>query len=273
MIYRTHVPPPPLGSHIECVWFFSGYMPDQPRERILPDGTSELIINLQDMPRTLFDAEGPGRHQSFRRAWLSGPGSEPKLIDALPDSSLMGARFRPGALALFLREPMDEVTNRVLELDQLWGTAADRMRERLLEEATPESRIARLERILLGLLGDRAVDAVAMRALAMFERAPSAAGGVDAVAAEIGLSHKQLVARFRRAVGLTPKLYCRLLRFRRALAAAHARPRVDWAAVALESGYYDQAHFNRDFREFSGLTPTAYHALRGDEAKFVPVPE
>ena len=273
MIYLTRVPPPPLGQFIECVWFFSGYMPDQPRERILPDGTSELLINLQEVPRTLFDAEGPGRHRSFRRAWLSGPSSESKVIDALPDSSLMGARFKPGGLAAFLREPVDEIANRVIDLDALWGRAADRMREQLLEAATPESRIARLERILLGLLGERAVDPVATRALSMFEGAPPDTGGVGAVAAEIGLSHKQLVARFRRAVGLTPKLYCRLLRFQRALARAHSRLDVDWAEIALETGYYDQAHFNRDFREFSGLTPSAYRALRGDEAKFVPVPE
>jgi len=273
MIYRTHIPPPPLGQFIECVWFFSGYMPDQPRERILPDGTSELIINLQDVPRKLFDAEGPGRHRSFRGAWLSGPSSEPMVIDALPDSSLMGARFRPGGLAPFLREPVGEVANQVVELDQLWGASANRMREQLLEEATPESRIARLERILLGILGRRAADPVAMRALAMFEEAPPFSARVETVAEELGFSHKHFVARFRGAVGLTPKLYCRLLRFRRALEAVHSRPEVDWAEVALESGYYDQAHFNRDFREFSGLTPSAYGALRGDEAKFVPVPE
>ena len=271
MIYRVHVPPQPLGQFIECVWFFSGYMPDRPRERILPDGTSELVINLQDVPRKLFDAERPGRYQSFRRAWLSGPSSESKMIDALPDSSLMGARFRPGGLAPFLSEPVDEVANRVIELDALWGPA-NRIREQLLEEATPESRIARLESILLGLLGPRAADPVAMRALALFDKAPRVAR-VETVAGELGFSHKHFVARFRAAVGLNPKLYCRLLRFRRALAEVHSRPEVDWAEIALESGYYDQAHFNRDFREFSGLTPSSYRALRGDEAKFVPVPE
>jgi AraC-like DNA-binding protein len=272
VIYRIHVPPPPLGSFVECVWFFSGYMPDRPRERILPDGTSELVINLEDVPRKLFDEERPERHQSFRRAWLSGPSSGPKVIDALPDSSLMGARFRPGGLAPFLSEPVPEVANRVIELDALWGASADRLREQLLEEGTPESRIARLERILLGILGGSGADPVAMSALALFERAPLAPR-VEAIAEELGLSHKHFVTRFRGAVGLTPKLYCRLLRFRRALEEVHSRPEVDWAGVALEFGYYDQAHFNRDFREFSGLTPSAYRALRGDEAKFVPMPD
>ena len=86
--------------------------------------------------------------------------------------------------------------------------------------------------------------------------------GSASVAEAVGLSPKRFIERFRTEVGLTPKQYCRVRRFQQALTAAHAASEVDWAAVAVSAGYYDQAHFIHDFRRFSGLTPTGYRAGR-----------
>jgi transcriptional regulator GlxA family with amidase domain len=72
--------------------------------------------------------------------------------------------------------------------------------------------------------------------------------------AELPTSERQLERRFERVVGLTPKRYAALLRFERAVAAL--RTGVALGTVAIEAGYYDQAHFNRDFRRFAGTTPT-----------------
>jgi AraC-like DNA-binding protein len=86
---------------------------------------------------------------------------------------------------------------------------------------------------------------------------------VRALAAEVGWSRKHLAARFHEQVGLAPKALARVIRFRRALRLLDApgAPRSD---VALRCGYYDQAHFNRDFRAFTGTTPGAW--LRGRAA-------
>ena len=78
----------------------------------------------------------------------------------------------------------------------------------------------------------------------------------------IGLSAKRFIERFKIEVGLTPKRYCRVRRFQRALALANRGRRVDWTGVALDCGYFDQAHFIHDFRSFAGLTPTEYLAAR-----------
>jgi len=84
------------------------------------------------------------------------------------------------------------------------------------------------------------------------------------------LSARRFIELFRRYVGVTPKLYCRIRRFQRALGELHRIKQMDWSAVALECGYYDQSHFIRDFRQFSGLTPSAYRDMRGS---IEPVPE
>ena len=93
---------------------------------------------------------------------------------------------------------------------------------------------------------------------------------VSQVADQLGLSHKHFIDCFRAQVGLTPKRFCRVRRFQRALAGIGAGGAVDWAQLACACGYFDQAHFIHDFRAFSGLKPSAYLAQRGELLNFVP---
>jgi AraC-like DNA-binding protein len=85
-----------------------------------------------------------------------------------------------------------------------------------------------------------------------------ATSAVNDVVRASGYSHRGLVAIFRRAVGLTPKRYCRVLRFQRVLRRIAADREAAWADIALAAGYSDQPHFAREFREFTGVTPEAY---------------
>jgi AraC-like DNA-binding protein len=98
-------------------------------------------------------------------------------------------------------------------------------------------------------------------ALSTFDRA-SHTTSISAVTDAIGMSAKRFIERFKAQVGVTPKRYCRIRRFQQAVGRAHRGDRVDWAQVALDCGYFDQAHFIHDFRSFSGLTPTDYQAAR-----------
>ena len=85
---------------------------------------------------------------------------------------------------------------------------------------------------------------------------------IAAVTDTIGLSAKRFIERFRMEVGITPKVYCRIRRFQRAVTMATRGRQVAWTQVALDAGYFDQAHFIHDFRSFAGLTPTAYQSAR-----------
>jgi AraC-like DNA-binding protein len=93
------------------------------------------------------------------------------------------------------------------------------------------------------------------------------------VTAQVGLSARRFIDVFGGEVGLTPKLFCRVRRFQKVLrGVAHGR-RADWAAVAADCGYFDQAHFIHDFRAFSGLSPTAYLTQRTEHLNHVPIIE
>jgi AraC-like DNA-binding protein len=271
MLFASQVPSPPLDEFIENFWFYEELDAPYPRERILPNGTFELIFNLCDTPRLLFSRDESGRAQEFRRAWFSGAHTEYIVVDVVSSTSLLGAHFRPGGAALFLGLPADELRDRVVELDELWGSSANDLRNALGEAHRPADKFRIFERFLArralpGVPGDPLI----RHALRRF-RASSDLATIDEVARELGLSHKHFIARFRAAVGLPPKRFCRIQRFQQVLQQIERRGTIVWADLAAGCGYYDQAHFIRDFQDFAGLNPSAYLRERGEHVNFVPL--
>lgn len=257
MLHRAVVPPPPLSEFVALLWLYQGYAPPHPKERLLPTGTVELVIDLRE------ETAGGG-------AVVCGAHSEFFEIDTANEASVMGVHFRPGGAFPFFAPPGGELHNLHVSLGDLWGAAAGEVRERLLAAQTPEARF----RLLGDLLLARAVRPLARHpavayALREFGRPP--ARTVSEVTAKIGLSSRRFIELFSAEVGLTPKLYCRVRRFQEVVRLVHPEPRVDWARVALECGYFDQAHFIHDFQAFSGLTPSAYLAQRTEHMNHVPL--
>jgi AraC-like DNA-binding protein len=271
MRYCQHIPAPPLSGFVDWFWFYEGLDLPHRRERVLPDGSTELIVNLDDSRRKLFDREHPHRFQTFHRAWLSGARSDYILIDVLPQASMIGVHFKPGGLAPFLEMPAVELTGQVVELDSLFGAAALELRGKLIEAAGAKAKFQVLEQFLLARAG-RTLSRTPLVAYALNEfRRDDSVVRVREVAHSLGVSHKHFIELFRREIGLAPKRFCRVRRFQRTLAEVKAHRVVDWAEVASAAGYYDQAHFVNDFRSFSGITPTEYLARRYGEVNFVPV--
>src|SRR5581483_10895761 len=137
-IYRRR-PVPPLDQHVAFLWYYVDYYPTHAREFVLPAGTLELVINLENRPRKLFDRADLSHYESFRQGWVSGAQHEHLVIDALPASTMIGAHFRPGGAAAFLGVPCHEITGEVVELEAIWGAAFRSWRERLLAARGAES--------------------------------------------------------------------------------------------------------------------------------------
>lgn len=274
MIFRQHAPAEPLASYVEWLWFYEDLFPAHRREHVLPDGTFELIIDLRAEPRRTFDRES-GCATLFRNAWVSGTHSRYIVIDALPGSSMIGAHFKPGGAAAILGLPADELRDQVVELEGIWGRAGAELREQLLAARGPAAKFAILERALSARLMRHRGDTTQERRVfwardRLIDRGDALR--ISDVADQLGISHKHFIDEFRRHVGLTPKLFCRIRRFQDVLARVSGRAPVSWAEVACACGYYDQAHFVHDFRAFSGLTPTRYASSNGlEHVNFVPI--
>lgn len=243
-----------LGAHVRE---YTGYTERSARpltRREVPSGDVTLILS----PET--------------RLGLGGGQTEGSFVAALHDRAALvrhegyqhglEVRLTPfGARALF-GLPMHELTNRVVSIDDVLGRHGGELVERLWDLPGWEPRFALLDQAIAARAREAAPPQGGVLWAWRHLRSSEGRTSVGALAAELGWSHRRLIARFREQVGLPPKTVGRLLRFERVAAALRELPEPRFAEVALDCGYYDQAHLNRDFREFAGTTPSEYVAAR-----------
>jgi AraC-like DNA-binding protein len=272
MISYLHSPGPPLSQFVELFWYYQGLDRPHSKERLLPQGSLELVINLRENQSRVYDRVRQDEFQSFPGALVCGHHSNFFIIDTASQAEVLGVHFRPGGMFPFLKLPADELQNGHVGLDVLWGTRAGELRERVLAAPTPQCKVQVMEQFLMAqafkpLTRNPAVGF----ALGEFQRCEIPA--VGAVTDQIGMSARHFIQVFSQEVGLAPKLFCRVQRFQQVLQIVHQGREVDWAEIALSCGYFDQAHFIHDFKEFSGINPTAYLATRTEHLNHVPIPD
>ncbi len=158
---------------------------------------------------------------------------------------------------LVLGRPLGELLNRAVSLDDLFGRAADRLADRLHDAPDWASRFAIAEAEITRRLAATPPPPAAVMASAARLLRTAGQLAIGSLAADAGCSQKHLVAQFTRELGVTPKVLARVLRFDRAVAQIRrGRPRL--IDIAHDCGYYDQSHFDRDFRRFAGVTPSGF---------------
>jgi AraC-like DNA-binding protein len=258
MVQVRHVPRSPLSEFVESMWLGEGEAPAHRRERVLPNGAVQLVVNVRDRPLRVYDRVQPDRPLSLSPAVVCGARSEHVVIDSRQLGSVMTVSFRPGGAAPFLGLPAGELRNAQVPLESIWGPAAVELHHRLLDATAPATRFRIVEEALLARAASRMEKhPVVTYALSQLLPGPRAASIGDVTRA-VGLNPRRFIQVFLEQVGLTPKVFCRVRRFQQALGRARAGRPVEWAEVALACDYFDQAHFNRDFRAFAGLSPSAY---------------
>lgn len=249
--YYRHDPPAPLGRYVDHFWILERF-PAARAERLLPDGTAELIFNL-GVTQRLYD-DDLTRFRPFREAWFSGPRRSAITIGSPCETTMVGVHFRPLGAFAFFDTPMSSFADRVLDLDAVWGRAAVRIRDRLGEAKSIDERFRVVaDELTSRLRRDVRSERAVRHAISAFESDDVSNGETD----------RTLRRSFHELVGLSPKLTQRLLRFQRILARIEHPGPVNWTALALAEGLYDQSHLVREFREFAGLTPTEYLTKKG----------
>jgi len=221
--YREIAPSAALRPWIECFWTRRDDAPSG-ITRVLPDGCADFIFDLHS-----------------GEAMAVGTMTRPLVFESREPAEYVGVRFRPGRAAAFLRIPLAELTDARVRLADLWRDAPEQITIPALEDA-----------LLQRLVPDRDP-----RVDAAVDRIAGGAARIDDVAREIGISRQHLARQFQHHVGVSPKMFARVMRLRRVLASLPHDP--DWAGVAAQHGYYDQSHLIDDFRELAGDTPNAFH--------------
>lgn len=271
MVFNTWQPAFPLGEFIECFVHYKGYNPVHTVDRFLPDGDTHLVIDLTEYPKHIYDNETLTEKQTCRDAWFSGFRTKYITIPSGRDSEMFILYFRKGRAYPFTGQSLGAFADHVVDAGQALPAHIYELRARLQETPGTTQKFRLAEQFLLKQFGSR-LDASPCvdYAIASMLRQPGTAALRD-VTSHMGYSQKHFISLFRKHAGVTPKAFMRVMRFQQAIRhiAQHKDPR--WTSVALESGYYDQAHFIHDFREFSGFTPTQYMALQSDYTNYVAV--
>jgi AraC-like DNA-binding protein len=261
MMRLVRPPAPILRPFATKVWAIDGRdAPVTPggRERVLPTGEMHLVIRLSARPVQLYPHAGSAVAHAVGLATVSGMRSESYFREVSAPVRSVGVQLDPTACPLLLGASADELTGRHWALEDFWGAAASRIREQLLDA----SRLERQLDLFEALLAARVPRVHALHpAVALALERFAAGEPVGEVVRASGRSHRAFIGLFRRAMGVTPKIHCRLQRFQRVIRRLASDPAAPWSDVALDAGYSDQPHFSREFRELAGVTPGEYRAL------------
>jgi AraC-like DNA-binding protein len=256
MRYAEIQPSPALAHYVECFWTLCGdrHSVSPPAEPIPPDGRIEIVLNFADR----FRRRRNGRWDLQPQRFVVGQMEESVLVQPTGRVDFLGIRFRHEGAFPILRIPLGEITGSILPLDELVGTFDRTLAEQAGAVSSTAARIACVERALLERAQDsQEADARLRQAVRAIEHGHGALS-ISHLARDLGVHSRKLERDFHHWVGLAPKRLARILRFQSVFRAVEQSPAGgEWAAVAAECGYFDQAHLIRDFRELSGLTPAA----------------
>ncbi len=249
---------PPESRLHGLVCDYQGYVesgtPSSVLRQQVPTTRIPLIVNF-GAPWNVADAEHgvPLVHESF----VAGLGERSSYVAATGPASCLQVNLTPVGAFMFLGVAMHELANRVVTLEDVLPRRARGLAEQLEEAPGWEERFALLDALLVTRFADARTpaDDVAW-AWHMLERTHGKAP-IGWICDRLGRSRRHLATRFREQIGLSPKTVARILRFDRAVELL-GRNGADLADVAFECGYYDQAHLNRDFREFAGKPPGVF---------------
>lgn len=271
MIFKLHIPKAPLSQFVENIVYYSGYNPLHSKERLLPDGSIEMVIDLDESAKHVYDNEDYNKKTAYRKGWISGIKKEFITIESGQNSSMMVVRFRDGRALPFFDFPMIEMSHKVIEMEDIWHGQFDSIRNEIIAAHAPEERIAVLEKHLLQIGRNRFEINPCIDYAVNHLKNSSNGATIRSLSDKIGYSHKHFVHLFEKHVGISPKIFSRICKFQCALQMLEKNQPVNWVQVAHDCGYYDQAHFINEFKRFSGINPSAYFNHRGEHFNYLPV--
>ena len=243
MNVKVLTPSPHLLPYIEAYYFTS---PDTPPHRPTAHFTAGSRSYLKFSPLS---------------GVLSGQTTLPAEIATDWEAEGFGVKLRMGAIYTLFGIPAHEITNRVVDLEDVLGNAANELVERIAASSTPAEKIRHVEEVFARLApkSDKKSFSTELAALQILTNGWFST--ISHLAEQLGYSPRQLQRKLNDFIGLTPRLFKRISRFEKAcwlIQTSALKEGPSWSDIAFLCGYSDQAHFIRDFREFAGYTPAAF---------------
>lgn len=259
MIYREFPVHQGLTAHVQLLWMMESEPGDAfiPREQIMPDGIVEIIFHYAD-PWITTIAGGSPRTQPNGFAICQMR----KFIQIEPSgrTGFISVRFFPWGAYHFFARPIRDFLDDMVGIEALWPEHAAAILGDVRTAGSPEARSDLLQRFLLDRLAEDRRDDPALDAAVRLIRQSKGFLPIDEVLRRTGLSRKRLESGFVGLVGTTPKIFSRITRFLNVCLHIEEQRCKSLTQLAYDCGYFDQAHFIKEFREFAGFTPKEFFA-------------
>ncbi len=264
MEYQQYDPGPLLAEYIKCYWNLDGG-PDSShnKERIFPDGCAELLFEYGD----LFKKYTGEHYQIQPRSSIHGQLESYIELENVGRVGIFAVRFKPYGLKPFVRMGGHEFTGRNVSVQDVWGKDGSELEDRMLNARNVRERIAIVETFLMGKLHLPYEQKMMMHCIHLL-RTVKGSMAIDRLTSDCNISRRQLERRFVDHVGISPKLLSRIIRFQNTVQLLEQGNFTSLTALGFEAGFYDQAHFIKDFKEFTGLNPRQYFAEHLEMTKF-----
>lgn len=259
--YREYRPCAALARYVECYWSRTSANAGAsvPSHIVLPDGCMDIVFDFGDLwTGTGNQPNAPGGR---RGGAVVGTMTAPLLVVPGFREDFFGVRFRPGVARAFFRMPAADFTDAAAPLGDVWGREAAALEEHLADSSTA-GRISVLERELLRRLRNAPQPETCVEAAVRLILHRRGIVSVREACDFTGVTRQHLARCFAEHVGISPKLFSRVVRFQGLLGRVRATHNASWSVLAADSGYYDQAHLIADFRQFAGSTPERFVSER-----------
>lgn len=256
MRYQEYQPPSELADWIKLFWVFENRSHNPVPETIVADGFPELIIHFRS---PFAEADRGGQYLKQPAAVACGQLTRPLVLRSSNDVGMIGIRFQPSGMTPFISSSMHAITDARVPAEDVFADI-DQLIEAVVEASNDQQRIAACKRYLIRSLN---LDRQSLSVRRALESIMLTRGriSVEALATLMGISRRSLELAFQKEVGASPKMYCRITRFRHVFdAISETSPSVNWVQIAVDSGFFDQSHLIRDFRRFAGDSPTSFLA-------------
>jgi AraC-like DNA-binding protein len=251
-----------LQEFVMCYWNLEGDTSTTPlRNTIIPDGTMKLIFHYAD---TYKHHPKNGESITLPKCFLIGQLTKPYVVEPLGITGSFVVRFYPNGFLPFTTIPIKEMENTAVPLDQLFGTEGEIIGKKVLNAKDTKERIQLIEHFLLNRLTDKKnIDNIIKLTVGTILNT-NGKFSVNELSQQYNTNRRQLTRKFSSAIGLSPKQLSKTIRIQATLKKLLSKEVIRLTDLAYENEYFDQAHFIKDFKEFTGLTPKEFY---GDDFK------
>ena len=258
MNYQVYSPVPELRPFVKCFWTLDDEGSQEPvRQRILPDGCIEMIFHYGDLFRQYFE---DGTNTIQPRCFVFGQIT--KFIEIAPTgkTGTISARFLPGGLLPFLHVDISSLENKAVSMGELFGEKGEILEESVIAANNNKDRQKLIESFLLSLLEDpKTIDKITRDCVEVILQSQGQTD-MDELAGLVNVNRRNIERRFASSIGMSPKQLSRVVRLQATLRMLEQKNFTSLTSLAYENGYYDQAHFIKDFKEFTGIKPKSFYA-------------